>query len=237
MLGWFTGDGRRRRAASGLSPGPLRSYLETPLPGRGTPLSELPLVAMDVETTGLDPRRDRVLSVGMVPVDGDRIRLGGAETMLLRSEKPEEDGGVGQSATLHRLTDDVVATGVSAETFLGRILTAMTGRVLVAHFSRIETDFLGALCVATHGVRPRFLAVDTLDLQRRVLGGRLDRDFTSDSAPEELRLWVARERYGLPHYRAHDALSDALACAELYLAQTSELHERGVTTLRDLGTA
>lgn len=237
MPEWFTGGGRRRRAARRLPPGPLRSYLETPPPGRSTPLAELRLVALDVETTGLDPRRDRVLSVGFVPVDGDRIRLGGAESMLLRSGGAEEGAGVGQSATFHRLTDDVVATGVSAETFLDRILTALAGRVLVAHHSRIETDFLGTLCAVIHGVRPPFLAVDTLDLHRRVLGGRLDRDFTSDSAPEELRLWAARERYGLPHYRAHDALSDALACAELYLAQTSELYDRGVTTLRDLGTA
>ena len=38
-----------------------------------------------------------------------------------------------------------------------------------------------------------------------------------------LRLWTARERYGLPAGRPHDALGDALACAELYLGQVAEL--------------
>lgn len=40
-----------------------------------------------------------------------------------------------------------------------------------------------------------------------------------------IRLWGARERWGLPVYKAHEALTDALACAELYLAQLTELGE------------
>lgn len=237
MREWFTGSGRRRRTARRLPDGPLRRYLETPPPEPSTPLADLPLLAMDVETTGLDPRRDRVLSVGLVPVDGDRIVLGGARSLLLRAEGADDVEGVGQSATLHGITDDTVATGVSVDVFLDRIFEALTGRVLVAHYSRIETDFLGALCTSGHGVRPPFVPVDTLELHRRVLGAGVDSGFAPESSPDELRLWSARERYGLPRYRAHDALIDALACAELYLAQTAELHERGVTTLRDLRTA
>ena len=37
------------------------------------------------------------------------------------------------------------------------------------------------------------------------------------------RLGAARQRYGLPEYRAHDALTDALAAAELFLAQIGHL--------------
>ena len=36
-------------------------------------------------------------------------------------------------------------------------------------------------------------------------------------------MWAARGQYGLPRYAAHAALTDALACAELYLAQVAEL--------------
>lgn len=238
MLERLTGPGRRRRTARRLPDGPLRHYLETPPPSPSTPLADLPLLAIDVETTGLDPRRDRVLSVGLIPVDGNRIVLGGAESMLLRPPGGEDDDdGVGQSATLHGLTDDAVAAGVDVGTFLDRIFTALAGRVLLAHYTRIEVDFLGALCASAYGVRPPLLAVDTLELHRRVLGGGIDMGFTPDPSPDALRLWGARERYGLPQYRAHDALVDALACAELYLAQSAELHDRGVTTLRDLRTA
>lgn len=236
---WRRGEERRRlRSAARLPRGGLRRYLETAPPARSTPVDELPLLAVDLETTGLDPRRDRVLAMGFVPVDGDRIVLGGAASVLVRSEPDgDDDDGVGQSATVHGLTDDRVAGGVSVEQALDLLFDALTGRVLLAHFSQVEVEFLGRLCRSTHGVAPPLVAVDTLGLQRRVAGAGIDSDFTADSSPEDLRLWGARQRYGLPRYRAHDALVDAVACAELYLAQVAELGERGARTLRDLRTA
>ncbi|HJC61632.1 MAG TPA: DNA polymerase III subunit epsilon [Candidatus Dietzia intestinigallinarum] len=234
---WRGGDRARRRAAAKLPPGGVRRYLETASPDGSTPVSRLPLLAVDVETTGLDPRRDRVLAVGFVPVDGDRIVLGGAGSALVRSGVDGDDDGVGQSATVHGITDDDLAGGVSVEQALDLLFDALAGRVLLAHYSRIEIDFLGALCRRRYGVRPPLTAVDTLGLQRRLAGCAIDMDFTGDLHPEGLRLWGARERYGLPRYRAHDALVDAVACAELYLAQLAELGRRGACTLRDLRTA
>lgn len=228
---------RRRRAARHLENGPLRRFLQTPPPDFSTPIAELPLLAMDVETTGLDPRRDRILSVGFVPVDGQQITLGGAGSVLLRPDAGANDDGVGQSATVHGITDDQMSAGADARDFLDAIFTALNGRIILAHYSRIETDFLGVLCRRTYGVRPPLRAVDTLALQRRVLTGGVDMGFTADPARDELRLWNARGHYGLPRYRAHDALVDALACAELYLAQVAELGERGVISMRDLRTA
>lgn len=231
--------GLRRRAARRVPDGPVRRYLTTPPPERDTPLAELPLLALDVETTGFDPARDRLLSVGFVPVDGDRIVLGGAGSVLARPPSADgrgghDDGGVGQSATVHGITDDLLAEGVSAAEVLDTVFAALTGRVILAHYSRMETDFLAELCRRVHGVRPPLPAVDTLDLHLRVIDGRIDMGFTAAPTRGELRLWAARERYGLPRYRAHDATVDALACAELYLAQTAELAGRGVSTLRDL---
>lgn len=225
---------RRARAAARVPEGPVRDFLETPPPGGDTPLADLPLLAIDVETTGLDPRTDRVLSVGFVPVDGERIVLAGAGTMLVRPDDDAADDGVGQSAVLHGITDDAVAAGVSTTDALDAVFTALTGRVLLAHFARIEVDFLGALCQRHLGARPPVLVVDTLELHHRILTGGVDMGFSTPPTAGEMRLWAARERYGLPRYRAHDAMVDALACAELYLAQTRELADRGVRTLADL---
>ena len=64
------------------------------------------------------------------------------------------------------------------------------------------------------GERPRLSVVDTFALERR----HMERMGTYPRG-EDLRLARVRERYGLPRYSNHNALSDALACAELYLAQ------------------
>jgi DNA polymerase-3 subunit epsilon len=209
-----TPDERRLRALRSAAPGPLSDYLSVPLTPPSVPLSELRLLAVDIETTGLDPRADRMLSIGYVPVDGGSVVLGGAGRVVVR-----DDAGVGHSATVHGLTDDALARGEPLADAVAGLLAALTGRVLLAHFARIETGFLSAACERLWGASMPCVVVDTLELEHRVVTQRGQRD----PAPGALRLWAARERHGLPVYRAHEALTDALACAELYLAQRSEL--------------
>ena len=65
-------------------------------------------------------------------------------------------------------------------------------------------------------------------------GGAIGGRWRHEPEPGALRLWAARKRRGLPVYRAHEALSDALACAELYLAQRAELEARHPGTTQTL---
>jgi hypothetical protein len=48
----------------------LRDYLQTPFPDPRTEVGDLQLLAVDLETTGLHPKNDRLLSIGFVPIDG-----------------------------------------------------------------------------------------------------------------------------------------------------------------------
>lgn len=236
---------RRERALRSAPPGPVREHLAVPLPDPATPLDSLRLLALDIETTGLDPRRDRVLSLGWVPVDGGSILLGGARRFVVRDDggsaaaagrawggQPGGPGGegVGQSATVHGLTDDALAAGVPMADAVTALLDALAGRALLAHFARIETGFVGAACERLWGAAPAFAVVDTFELERRALGGGLGHHLE----PGALRLWTARERRRLPVYPAHEALTDALACAELYLAQRAELAARSRETTQTL---
>jgi len=78
---------------------------------------------------------------------------------------------------------------------------------------RVEREFLDRACRRLYGAGFLVPAADTEALIRRWLEQR-NQPF---SGPE-LRLHALRERYGLPRYKAHNALTDALATAELFLA-------------------
>ncbi|HET6668389.1 MAG TPA: exonuclease domain-containing protein [Intrasporangium sp.] len=207
-------DRRRSRLAEQAPPGRVRDYLATPLPGPRTGVEELRLLAVDIETTGLDPRTDHILSVGFVPLDGLVIDLSGATHLLCRA-----DAEVGQSAVVHGITDDALTEGIELSEVVERVAAALKGRVLLAHHAAIETQFLSAASQGTHGVPFPVEVVDTMDLQARVLRSHTG----ADLPPGALRLPTAREHLGLPRYGAHEALTDALACAELYLAQVARL--------------
>ena len=133
----------RRRALERVAPGPLGDALVVPPPDADVVTDRLPLLALDVETTGLHADSDRVLSIGWVPVDGRGVVRGGARYWVVR---PEGDDAVGSSATVHGLTDDEVATGVPLADAVAELLADLAGRVLLAHYARIETEFLGRAC-------------------------------------------------------------------------------------------
>ena len=191
-------------------------------PDDRTPLDELPLLAVDLETTGLSPGRDQVLAVGWVPVDGHRIDLSGARRHVVRRGDP------GEAVTIHGLTHDDLEEGRPLAEVLAELSRALAGRALLAHHAPFELAFLDAAfrTVGERLVRPP--DVCTLELQRRLLTRQ------GEVRPGALRLWRARERHGMPVTKAHDALGDALACAELYLAQTAELSASGPLRLRDV---
>ena len=61
--------------------------------------------------------------------------------------------------------------------------------------------------------------VDTFAIERRHM-----EKMSTYPRGEDLRLARVRARYGLPQYSNHQALTDALPCAELYLAQIREVN-------------
>lgn len=115
--------------------GPLRELAKALPPGDRTPVARLEFLALDVETTGLDPRTDHLLSVGWVPIAGMALVLAQARELRVR---PPGEVDVGASASLHRLTDDLLADAAPLCDVLPRLLDALHGRVLLAHHAPID---------------------------------------------------------------------------------------------------
>ena len=184
-------------------------------PDPRTRLEDLPLLAVDMETTSLDPREGAIVSIGWVPINGGVIDLGGADYVLIKGATA---GQIEQSVHIHMLTQDVVDAGVEEKEGISRLREALQGRALLAHFAALEVGFLKAACKRIYGAALRLDVVDTFALERR----HMERMATYPRG-EDLRLARVRQRYGLPNYGNHNALSDAQACAELFLALRHDL--------------
>lgn len=229
MSGWLRRFTRPRPDdPSGYPPGPIRD-LAAALPSPEAPLADVELVALDLETTGLDPARDAVLSIGWVPIVNERIQLAQAHHLLVC---PPTDVEIGHSATFHGLTDDEVGSAPPMAEVLPQVLSALRGRVLVAHHSPIEVEFLGRAVRSALDSRLPLISIDTLQVQRRLIS--TDHSAIPDGA---LRLDACRRRFGLPRYGAHSALTDAIGTAELLVAQAAEMAHRRqrALSLADLG--
>jgi DNA polymerase III subunit epsilon len=224
-------ESRRTRSLRAAPPGALRDYLSVPFPPGRSDCRSARFTALDLETTGLDPDSDEIVSVGWVCLTGTRIDLSTAGHLLVQPtrEMPET------SAILHRITDDMARHGLPLRTALARVLGVLAGSVLVAHNAAFELQFLTAACASVFGGRFLIPAVDTLELAGRAMRWR-DAGWESGAGAAlrvsrggaSLRLDALRRSYNLPRYPAHDALSDALAVAELFLAQLARSGTKGV---------
>lgn len=183
--------------------------------------------ALDLETGGLDPRSDPILSVGMVPVRQGGIRLGEAYTSLVRPEEAIDP----DSIRAHHLLPGDVRCAPALPEVLREVDHRIREGALLVHQASLDVPFLRR-AYGRAGMRwPSPPVVDTVAL---LLKAARRARFLDPDAPEhepELNLTKARRRLGLPDYGAHDALTDAVSAAELFLVLRKQVAAR---TLRDL---
>jgi DNA polymerase-3 subunit epsilon len=218
MSGWLRWRHGKRAANTPLAP----FYSDPPINLRKT-VADSELLALDFETSGLNEKQDRLLSMGWVLISHGRIRMATAGHCVIRSE----DRSVGQSATVHGLLDADLVHGLSLAEAVEPLLRLIRGRALVVHYAPIENGFLQHACHHLYGVPLPLQIIDTLAIEAQ------RRAHIHDSQGA-LRLHACRERYGLPRYKAHNAAVDALACAELLLAQVAHIGGQDNVTLGDL---
>jgi len=203
------------RAAACSDP-ELQRFYATPMPASETPIAEVPLMAVDIETTGLESRRGGIVSIGMVPFTLERIRPGAGYYRVLKPRWPLRD----ESVTYHRITHSEIAHAPDLDVVLPEILQRLAGHVAVVHFRNIERAFLDRAVRVRRGESWLFPMIDTMEIearwQRESFWARLRKLLGRQSS---IRLQDSRSRYGLPAYQAHHALTDALATAELFQAQ------------------
>ncbi len=208
---------RRKRLHARAKNAVMRDFYATPFPSRRSDCRTIEFVALDLETSGLDPRRDEILSIGWVCLREMVIDLGTAQHRLIRPQYDIPE----QTAVIHQITDDQAAQGEPLREVLCELLPLLAGKVLIAHHAQFEMQFLRRACTALFGVNFLIPVVDTQMIARRNMVRR-DQAFR----PQELRLATLRKRYKLPRYRLHNALSDAVGAAELFLAQLAQYDSR-----------
>jgi DNA polymerase III subunit epsilon len=209
---------RRQRRAAKVPAGPLRDYLASKIPDPAIDCRDTPFLAVDMETTGLDPAEDQILSIGWVAMDGLTIRLDTAGQCWVRPTREIPEA----SAVIHQITDDQAARGASLAEALEQLLEVLAGRVMLAHHAAVELGFLDQACQKQYGFACMIPTVDTLRLAREEMERRQEVVRSGG-----LRLNALRQRYNLPRYKGHDALNDALAAAELFAAQISHRSQDG----------
>jgi DNA polymerase-3 subunit epsilon len=159
---------------------------------------------VDVETSGLTPRRDRVLSVAVVTIGPDGEQTGEFSTLL----NPGCDPG---PVDVHGLTSERLRDAPTFDQVAGRIGEMLQDRVLVAHNAQFDYDFLAYEFARARMWLPVAQRLCTLALNRQV-----------DPPTQDMKLGTLAAHYGVPQVQAHDALDDTRVLAGILRATLRE---------------
>lgn len=204
---------------------PLKDFFAVPMIDKNQLVSTLEFLVLDMETTGLNPKQDKVLSIGHTVIKNLRIQVHHCQHFYCQYNQFIPD----ESVIVHQITEQKAATGEPIESVFPQIIKQLTGRVLVAHYADIEVGFLNQLAIEFYQSPLAFRVVDTLLLAHNM-------SYKSSVHIERgaLSLNQLRSKIGFPKFKAHNALTDAVATAELLLYQISEIDKSNKVLLKQI---
>lgn len=196
-------------------------YYQQGLPDSRLTLEQVPLVALDIETTGLDSRHEQILAIGILPFQLNKLRSGDCRQWLIHGNNAMNEDNV----IIHGITDAERATGLSLAQAMRELLVSIAGKILVVHYRDLEMRFLQAASEQVFQQPLSLPMIDTMAIERQLAEQTWQQHWQTmwRGQRRSLRLNDCRQRYGLPPYRPHHACSDALATAELLMAQHRHL--------------
>jgi len=217
---WLTGLlGREKPALTPEQAGRLAAWQALPPADPYRPLAESRYVVVDVESSGLNVVKDRLIAIGAIAVNRGRIELTDSMEIVLQQEKVSGKDNI----LIHGITGEAQREGVPPVD------------ALLAFLDYVGKDPL----IAFHVAFDNTMISKTI---RRYLGCKFEHDWAdlahiSPSLYPELSYkrrsldqWT--EEFGIGNFARHSALADALSTAELMLALRPRMHKQKIDSFR-----
>jgi len=194
------------------------------------PVENTDFVCFDTELTGLDFKRDSIISIGAVRLRGGRILPGQTFYRLVRPDSELKSQGV----VVHELTHSDLEEADADDVVLRDFIEFIGDAVLIGHFVFIDVNFVNRVMKKHFGIGLQSPALDTSTLHDWIYEN--DSLFARHHSGMTFKndLFSLARRYGIEVEKAHNAMYDAYITAQLFQRFITFLPNCGVRTLKEL---
>lgn len=165
------------------------------------------VVVFDTETTGLDPKKDTIVSIGAVKIRGNTILTDEALHLLVTQSKAIS----AESIKIHQIRNCDLNGAIELQEAIERFLYYIGNRTLVGYYLEFDIAMINKYIKPLYGITLPNKQVEVSALYydkkiERIPQGNID-----------LRFDTILSNLGLPKLKGHDALNDAIMTAMAYL--------------------
>jgi DNA polymerase-3 subunit epsilon len=194
------------------------------------PIGEARYVVFDTELTGLQPKKDSIVSIGAVKMLGGKILLG---DIFYRIVEPRTKL-TGKSVVIHGITPSEVTECPGIATLLPEFLDFCGNSVMVGHFVTIDITFINMEMKRLYGLPLQNPSIDTLKLYTWIRQKEEQVCAYHGGLSDDTNLFSLAQKYAIPISKSHNALDDAFVTGQLFQRFISILPKFGIKTVGDL---
>ena len=183
-------------------------------------LNQTRFVVFDTETTGLQTKEDRILSIGCVGIENFKIRIADQLECYVMQEHFNAE-----TVKIHGLLKEGKLLKSKEEEAVIQFLDYTKNAVLVAHHAAFDVTMINNALKRMQLPKLKNKVLDT---------GHLFIKTKLDTTKDHFSLDELSERFNIPLHDRHTASGDAYITAILFLKLFAILNKNGDYTLKDL---
>jgi DNA polymerase-3 subunit epsilon len=208
----------------------FKSKKQTPLiVDKNIPFTDIQYLVIDTELTGLNEKKDSIISIGAVRMVGTRIELTNSFHQLV---KPETEFRP-KSVVVHGITPSDVLEKPNIDSILSEFLQFCDNDIIVGHCVSIDLSFINREMKRIFGNTIQNPVIDTYNVYEW-LKKRVPTRTCFSSSPQDSSLYEIAKCFSIAVRGAHNALVDAFITAQLLQRFMPVLIDIGVTRIGDL---
>lgn len=190
-----------------------------------TGIESVRFVVLDSETTGLDPRRDKLITIGAIGVLNFEIVIGDVfETMLKVAYNSA-------SVTVHGVTRQEAREGQDEKEAVTEFLEYLEDGVIVGHHIQHDIETLNTAYERHYGFKLSNRFIDTMDLTLHLKDSGSINELNSGHELNGFSLDALCDLFGIEPHDRHTAGGDAFITALLFLRLLHCARKAGRNTL------
>jgi DNA polymerase-3 subunit epsilon len=197
---------------------------------QGKSLNEYTFVVCDTELTGLNKRKDEIISIGAVRIVNLQVELSQTFHRYIQPKNVDPN----QATLVHRITPEELKAAPPMDEVLPGFVDFCGDALIVGHFVGIDMHFLAKASRKSLGGMISNPSIDTMRLARGYEEAKCVDFYGGCDQSQSYNLDVLTEEFNLPRFKPHDALEDALQTAYLFLYLIKKFKHGGIKTLKDL---